>query len=265
VSLLAVAVATFGLWVVWQQVQIQQNALEPLPRKPQAALPQPDTTAGNVINSVDPQLRKPERIDLPSREMAAQPGPMSNGFKAPALTVPRPVLPPAIDADLSAAFTAMVEGNLTAAKNSLQTAESKAGQSSARSRVRAWVELLHYVSEHQALKDRALNDLKPGSELAILSGTIEIIESTPTRLIFSCKGTTQTVDREKISEQIIEAALDDRVNEHPSERLAVGAYHLTKQPPDRATARQFWETAAAGGADASPLLSLLSDPVIGVP
>lgn len=264
-SLLAVAVATFGLWVVWQQVHIQQDALEPSPRKPQAALPQPDTTAGNVINSVDPQLRKPERIDLPPRQIAPQPGRVPTAFGAPAVTVPPPVLPPAINAELSAVFTAMVEGNIAAAEQSLEAAQSKAGQSSAQSRLRAWRELLHYVIEYQNLKDRALDDLKPGSELAIPSGTVEIIESTPTHLIFTCKGTTQTVVRGKISEQIIEAALDDRVQTNPSERLAVGAYHLTKQPPDRDTARQFWEHSAAGGADASPLLSLLSDPVVAAP
>jgi hypothetical protein len=48
---------------------------------------------------------------------------------------------------------------------------------------------------------------------------------------------------------------------NPANDLYVGAYHLAKAESAPELAREHWEKAEAGGADASALMPLLDDPV----
>jgi hypothetical protein len=54
-------------------------------------------------------------------------------------------------------------------------------------------------------------------------------------------------------------------DENPANDLFIGAYHATKEEPDFDKAREYWERAAARGADASLLLPLLDDPLLAAP
>lgn len=154
----------------------------------------------------------------------------------------------------------MVEQDFAAAEESLIAAEAKAGQSPARDRVAAWQELLTYARGYNSLERQALDDVASGNEYDTASGKIAIIESTPERLSFLYKGTTQRVVRDKIPRQIVDAILADWLDDRPANLLYVGAHAFTSNPPDTAAARQAWDEAAGGGANASGLLSLLDDP-----
>jgi len=156
----------------------------------------------------------------------------------------------------------MTTNDFAAAEQVLQAAEAKAGRSPAAERVAAWQELLHYARGYQDLQTQALDDVGSGNEYDIASGKVGIIESTPERLSYIYRGTTQRVVRDKIPQQIVDAILTDWLDERPANRLYVGAHHFTQQPPDREAAREAWNEAAAGGADASGLLSLLDDPAV---
>ena len=159
----------------------------------------------------------------------------------------------------------MTAGDFTAADQALQAADAKAGQSSAAERVAAWKELLHHARGYKDLQTQALDDVASGNEYDIDSGKLAIVESTPDRLVYLYKGTTQRLDRVKLPSQVVNAILSDWLDDRPANMLYVGAHEFTKQPPDLAAARQAWDTAAGGGAEASLLLSLLDDPAVAAP
>jgi hypothetical protein len=159
----------------------------------------------------------------------------------------------------------MTAGDFTAADQALQAADTKAGQTPAGERVAAWKELLHYARGYKDLQRQALDEVASGNEYDIDSGKLAIVESTPDQLVYLYKGTTQRLDRDKLPSQVVNAIVSDWLDDRPANMLYVGAHEFTKQPPDLAAARQAWDAAAGGGAEASSLLSLLDDPAVAAP
>jgi hypothetical protein len=266
VSLLAVGVAMFAGWVLWQQLQpparqpaqpstgdVAQSPAPAAMSPPSAHVVGQERETGTAAG--DGALRKPPRINRPAPPSVPQ-------LEPPAEDLPDPTPPstPDIDAELAAAHAAMIESDFAAAEDLLDTAAAKANQVPANSRVDSWRQLLLFAKGYAEFEKQAVGSVASGQEYDTAVGKIAIVEFTDTTFIFRSQGQTIRRTPETIPSLVTEAIVSDWFDERPANLLYVGAHHFTKQPPDVDAARSAWEQASAGGSDAGQLLSLLNDP-----
>jgi hypothetical protein len=148
--------------------------------------------------------------------------------------------------------------------NPLLEAAFKGAQSAlGRRRVEAWQQLAAYYRGFLGFRDKALAAVSPGDEFDVKSQRIIVNEVDDEEMKIRAAGLNKTYRRDKIPSGIVLAIvtrfLENGAN--PANDLYVGAYHLAKPASDAALAREHWERAQAGGADATALMRLLDDPV----
>ncbi|MFM9195136.1 MAG: hypothetical protein ACKOWG_05240, partial [Planctomycetia bacterium] len=90
---------------------------------------------------------------------------------------------------------------------------------------------------------------------------IAVVEVDDEVFTYHENGRNHTLSRAKLPAGIVLAIVTSWFDARPANDLYLGAYHFTKQEPDAGLAREHWEKAEAGGADAAALLPLLDDPV----
>lgn len=145
----------------------------------------------------------------------------------------------------------------------LEAAFKGAKSALGRRRVEAWQQLAAYYRGFFGFRDKALAALAPGDEFDVKSQRIIVNEVDDEVVKIRAAGQNKIYPRDKIPAGIVLAIvtrfLDNAAN--PANDLYVGAYHLAKPASDAARAREHWERAQAGGADAAALMALLEDPV----
>lgn len=278
VSLLAIAVAAFAGWVVWRQVQLnpspgtQQQAAGERPGLPsEVPMPPPADVppAGEeTVAAMDPPRPRPPRINRPQTDPPPKPsmGDSGTGTTPP----PEPAAPatpslPEIDPDLLAVLSAIADADYDTAEESLMAAEKQVQGTPLMPRVAAWKQLLHYARGYVDLQSEALASVTSGDEYDTPAGKIAIVESTPESFVFRSQGRTVRRTPDAIPALVVDAIVADWLDERPANQLFIGAYHATKTEPNLDAARDAWQAAAAQGADASMLLPLLDDPLLGTP
>jgi hypothetical protein len=266
VSLLAVGVAMFAGWVLWQQLQpparqpVQPSTGDMTESPPPTVMSPPSdhvaVQGGDTDTDTDDgALRRPSRIARPSPPSVPKPDPTADSSPDPS-----PPFNPDIDADLTAAYAAMIESNFASAEELLASAAEKSGKDRANTRVDSWNQLLLYAKGYADFEKEAVGSVASGQEYDTALGKIAIVEFTDETFIFRSQGQTIRRTPMTIPSLVIEAIVLDWLDERPANLLYIGAHHFTKQSPDVAAARTAWEQALASGSDAQQLLSLLEDP-----
>ena len=132
----------------------------------------------------------------------------------------------------------------------------------AANRLTQWQALVTYAKGFADLRERALDAARPGLEYEIDGKRVAIVELDTTKIIYRFAGKNKTIPRSKIPNKLMMAILEKWLNRKPANHLYLGAHHATKPEPDLEKARDAWQQAERGGADASELLPLLTDPVL---
>jgi hypothetical protein len=252
----------------------------PEPRQempPQDEKPARDDDAPNVAPPPDSE-RKPARKPRPAPAMEQRPAPASEPPAAPEMPAEeRPAAKPpaatdmaddlqddATDKRLTEVLEALRRGAPAEETRPLLEAAFKGATSAlGRRRVEAWQQLAAYYRGFLDFRDKALAAVASGDEFDVKSQRIIVSEIDDEVFKFRAAGQNKTVPRDKIPSGILLAIvtrfLENGAN--PANDLYVGAYHLAKPASDAALAREHWERAEAGGADAAALLRLLEDPL----
>lgn len=143
----------------------------------------------------------------------------------------------------------------------LETASGQAGAAEARTRVARWRSLATFQKGFLDYRDRALAAVKAGDEYDVKDRKIAVVEVDDEIFKYHENGRNKTVSRAALPAGIALAIVTSWFDAKPANDLYLGAYHFAKQEPNAKLAREHWEKAEAGGADASSLLPLLDDPV----
>ena len=170
-----------------------------------------------------------------------------------------------LNGGIEQAYQALRREEFAAADGLLANLERQLGDDvEATGRLERWKLFATYAKEFSTFREQAFTAANEGREYEIDGTPFAVVEITPAMLIYKRAGRIERVPREKIDPRIpmaiVEAwfAVDGRAANH----LFLGAHWLCLDPPDTRWARTAWQAATAGGADASPLLALLDDPVI---
>jgi hypothetical protein len=248
---------------------IQDNAVstppirtEPAPEPKPEPEPPPET---------DPESQ-PAVSDAASAVASDNP-PADPPEPAPAAEEPAPTEPSEaatmdeVDAEaivplLKKAFAALQDERFDDADDALGRAGDEAMSKPAAERLAQWQSLVTYARGFADLRDKALAAARPGLEYEIDGKRVGIVEIDDTKLIYRFAGKNKTVSRSRIPGKLLLAILKGWLNRKPANQLYLGAYHATKPEPDLEKAREAWQLAEQGGADASELLPLLDDPVL---
>ncbi|MFM1997877.1 MAG: hypothetical protein RLZZ111_2264 [Planctomycetota bacterium] len=145
----------------------------------------------------------------------------------------------------------------------LEAAFKGAPSALGRRRVEAWQQLAAYYRGFLGFRDKALAAVSPGDEFDVKSQRIIVNEVDDEVVKIRAAGQNKAYPRDKIPAGIVLAIVTRYLENgaNPANDLYVGAYHLAKPASDAALAREHWERAQAGGADATALMRLLDDPV----
>jgi hypothetical protein len=219
---------------------------------------------------------RPESPPAPAPERAAEPpaeSPTEPPAPTPAAEEPEPTATPetaaADEADAEAivpflerALAFLQDERFDDADDTLGQAGDEAMSKAAKDRLANWQALATYSKGFAELRDQALAAARPGLEYEIDGKRVAIVEIDDTKVIYRLSGKNKTVLRSKIPGKLLLAIVTGWFDRKPANQLHLGAYHATKPKPDLEKAREAWQLAERGGADASELLPLLDDPVL---
>jgi len=170
-----------------------------------------------------------------------------------------------LDATLTEALEALQRQEYDTVTTLLAAASEKTGGrasgSEASQRLDSWQQLAVYSKGFMDYRQQALAAVKSGDEYDVQNQKVGVVEVDADTFIYRSAGGNKTVPRDKIPSGIVLAIVMQWFDENPANDLYLGAYHLSKPEPDLPRAREHWEKAQAGGADASGLMPLLDDPV----
>ena len=170
-----------------------------------------------------------------------------------------------LDATLAEAFEALQRQEYDTVTTLLAVASKKIGDresgSAASQRLNSWQQLAVYSKGFMDYRQQALAAVKAGDEYDVKNQKVGVVEVDDDTFKYRSAGGNKTVPRDKIPAGIVLAIVMQWFDENPANDLYLGAYHLSKPEPDLPRAREHWEKAQAGGADASGLMPLLDDPV----
>lgn len=250
-------------------------------REPAARRPEPQSGSDEVPLRKEPMTReeKSPRRPQPARAMEQpdEPAAALPAVVAPPVAAERPASNPGPAADMAddlqdaatdqrlADLLAKMRGGAPAdeTKPLLEAAFKGAKSALGRRRVEAWQQLAAYYRGFLDFRDKALAAVAPGDEFDVKSQRIIVNEVDGEVLTIRAAGQNKTYPRDKIPSGIVLAIvtrfLENGAN--AANDLYVGAYHLAKPASDPERAREHWERARAGGADAAVLMALLEDPV----
>lgn len=163
---------------------------------------------------------------------------------------------------LKKALAALQDEQFDDADDALGQAGDEAMSKPAAERLAQWQSLVTYARGFADLRDKALAAARPGLEYEIDGKRVAIVEIDDTKLIYRFAGKNKTVSRSRLPGKLLLAIVTGWFDRKPANQLYLGAYHATKPEPDLEKAREAWQLAEQGGADASELLPLLDDPVL---
>jgi hypothetical protein len=143
----------------------------------------------------------------------------------------------------------------------LAAASEQAADREAKKRVAAWRELATYSKGFLGFRKQALAAVKGGDEYDVKDRKIAVVEVDDKIFKYHDNGRNKTVTWDQLPAGIMVAIVTQWFDGKPANDLYIGAYYVTKVEPNPQLAREHWEKAEAGGADASGLLPLLDDPV----
>jgi hypothetical protein len=143
----------------------------------------------------------------------------------------------------------------------LAAASQQAFDKAAKKRVATWRELATYSKGFLGFRKQALAAVKSGDEYDVKDRKIAVVEADDKIFKYHDNGVNKTVPWNELPAGIMVAIVKQWFDGKPANDLYIGAYHVTKPEPNPKLAREHWEKAEAGGADASALLPLLDDPV----
>jgi hypothetical protein len=170
-----------------------------------------------------------------------------------------------LDATLAEALEALQRQEYDTVTTLLAAASKKIGGresgSEASQRLESWQQLAVYSKGFMDYRQRALEAVKPGDEYDVKNQKVGVVEVDADTFKYRSAGGNKTVSRDKIPAGIVLAIVMQWFDENPANDLYLGAYHLSKPEPDLKRAREHWEKAQTGGADASGLMPLLDDQV----
>jgi hypothetical protein len=213
-----------------------------------------------------PAMRKPAAaMAMPDDAMAMDEKPAG---KKPADDTPPEAMAgaaAALDATLAEALEALQRQEYDTVTTLLAAASKQTGGrasgSVASQRLDSWQQLAVYSKGFMDYRQQALASVKPGDEYDVKNQKVGVVEVDADTFKYRSAGGNKTVPRDKIPAGIVLAIVMQWFDENPANDLYLGAYHLSKPEPDLPRAREHWEKAQAGGADASGLMPLLDDPV----
>jgi hypothetical protein len=257
------------------EVPLRKQAVSPVPRE--AMTPRGAGAAGATTATNSGRQPRKQKKQEPPMTQQAEPTDEASGIAAPPVAVDEAAKQPAQAADMAAdledAATDQRLAEVLAAlrrgapadetKPLLEAAFKGAKSALGRRRVEAWQQLSAYYRGFLDFRDKALAAVKPGDEFDVKSQRIIVNEVDEQELKIRAAGQNKTYPRDRIPSGIVLAIvtrfLENGAN--AANDLYIGAYHLAKPASDPKLAREHWERAQAGGADASALRPLLDDPV----
>ena len=166
-----------------------------------------------------------------------------------------------LDEPLREALAALRDKDGDKAVEILKAAAGDFRAGPAAARLRRWQQLAQYTKGFYGFRDKALAAVKTGNEFDVNNQKVAIVEADDDKIIYRSAGGNKTVARDKLPAGIVLAIVTNWFDKSAANHLYLGAYHLTKAETDVDRARGDFETATAGGADASELLPLLDDPL----
>ena len=166
-----------------------------------------------------------------------------------------------LDAMLAEVLEAMRRQEDDTVARLLGMASKQATGRAAKERVAGWQQLATYYKGFLGYREQAMAAVKPGNEYDVKNQKVGVVEVDDDTFVYRVAGGNKTVPRDKIPAGIVLAIVMEWFDENPANELYLGAYHLAKPEPDPKRAREHWDKALAGGADASGLIPLLDDPV----
>jgi hypothetical protein len=229
---------------------------EPEPEPPPETDPESKPAASDAANAVasdNPPADPPEPAPA-----AEEPAPTDSSESATMDEVDAEAIVPL----LKKAFAALQVERFDDADDALGQAGDEATSKPAAERLAQWQSLVTYARGFADLRDKALAAARPGLEYEIDGKRVAIVEIDEEKVIYRVAGKNKTVARSRIPGKLLLAILTGWLNRKPANQLYLGAYHATKPEPDLEKAREAWQLAERGGADASELLPLLDDPVL---
>lgn len=230
--------------------------------------PEPPPVVAATPPPAEPRKRKPAPEPEPEPEPAAVPEPEPEPEPKPRPKPEPPMVaedPQKIEALLSRVAETLRAADFSAAADSAKAAATAAQAKPSRERVERWTELVTFAQGFADYRNQALATVAPGVEFDIDGKKIIVVEIDDEKFIYRYAGKNKTTPRNRIPGGILMAIVTGWFDENPANDLFIGAYHATKEEPDFDKARECWEKAAAGGADASLLLPLLDDPLLAGP
>ena len=166
-----------------------------------------------------------------------------------------------IESLLVETFTSLRNDAYVAASASLNAAASQSTTASSRLRIDQWKRLADAAKMFDSYRSRAMAALRAGNEFDVNGIALVVVEVDNDKLIYRMGGRNKTIPRNEIPVSIMEAIVTACLSNTPSKDLYLGAYHFAKNDTEKALA--CWGRAHRGGVDASMLLPLLGDPIIG--
>jgi hypothetical protein len=263
--------------------EVEAAPISPQPpqdRRPKVGKRSADPTSDDAVSTSKPPSARNERR-RPARP-EPEPEPKPEVSTRPRETARPAVAPPpeAMAGDMTedaAEDTAQLDATLAEALEALQRQEydsvttllaaaskktgGRAHGSAASQRLDSWQQLAVYSKGFMDYRQQALAAVKSGDEYDVKNQKVGVVEVDADTFKYRSSGGNKTVPRDKIPAGIVLAIVMQWFDENPANDLYLGAYHLSKPEPDLPRAREHWEKAQAGGADASGLMPLLDDPV----
>ncbi len=260
----------------------------PQDRRPKGGKRSADPTSDDAVSTSKPPSARNERRRPTRLEPKPEPKPEPEPERKPEVSsrpreTARPAAAPppeAMAGDMTenkVEDTAQLDATLAEALESLQRQEydtvttllaaaskqtgGRASGSAARQRLESWQQLAVYSKGFMDYRQQALAAVKSGDEYDVKNQKVGVVEVDADTFKYRSAGGNKTVPRDKIPAGIVLAIVMQWFDENPANDLYLGAYHLSKPEPDLPRAREHWEKAQAGGADASGLMPLLDDPV----
>lgn len=166
-----------------------------------------------------------------------------------------------LDEPLREALAALRDKDGDKAVEILKAAAGDFRKGPAAERLRRWQQLAQYTKGFFGYREKALAAVKTGNEFDVNNQKVAIVEADDKKIIYRSAGGNKTVARDKLPAGIVLAIVTTWFDDNAANHLYLGAYHLTKAETDVERARGEFETATAGGADASELVPLLDDPL----
>lgn len=260
------------------------------PRPPAAKRPRPEETQPPMDTASDDAVSTAKRAPPRERQRPRPPEPNDDDSGAQPMTTRQPELKPVenapavqeqpmaakpvasppepsaqdtagLDDTLAEVLAALRREEYDTVKRLIAAAGNQPGGVGALERIKAWQQLTIYFKGFRDFREQALKGVKAGNEYDVNGKKVAVVDLDDGKFKYRSAGVTKAVEWDKIPGGIVLAIVTQWFDENPANDLYIGAYHRAKPESDAKRAREHWEKAEAGGADASALMPLLDDPV----